>query len=126
MACNPQTSFDQASCLVLEFDPLTDEVHLIEANPQYVHVRYPNGKEDMVALKHLAPKPISNDEILETNRVVEVESENPANDAAPANESFTTEDMDAEPNQNESLTNDPSGETIAPSLFVNLLSAMIP
>ena len=51
-------------------------MHLIEANPQYTHVQYPNGKEDTVALKHLAPKPTSNDEILETNRVVEVDSEN--------------------------------------------------
>ena len=73
-------------------------------------MRYPNGKEDTVALKHLAPKPTSNDEILETNRVVEVDSENPANDAAPANEIFTTEDVDAEPIQNESL-NDPSCKT---------------
>ena len=87
-----------------KFDPLTEEVHLIEANPQYAHVRYPDGKEDTVALKYLAPKPTSNDEILETNRVVEIDSENPANDAAPANESFTTEDVDAEPIRNESLS----------------------
>ena len=85
-------------------------MHLIEANPQYAHVLYPNGKEDTVALKHLAPKPTSNDEILETNRVVEFDLENPANDAAPANESFTTKDVDAEPFQNKSL-NDPSCET---------------
>ena len=89
---------------------LTEEVHLIEANIQYAHVRYPDGKEDTVALKHLALKPTSKEELLETNRVVEVGSENPANDAAPANESFTTENVDAEPIQNESL-NDPSCET---------------
>ena len=73
-------------------------------------MRYHDGKEDTVALKHLAPKPTSNDEILETNRVMKVDSENSANDATPANESFTTEDVDAEPIQNESL-NDPSYET---------------
>ena len=73
-------------------------------------MRYPDGKEDTVALKHLAPKPTSNDEILETNRVVEIDSENPANDAAPANKSFTTSDVDSEPIQNESLNN-PSCET---------------
>ena len=73
-------------------------------------MRYPDGKEDTVALKHLAPKPTSNDEILETNRVVEVDLENPANDTVPANESFTTEDVDAKPIQNESL-NDPSCKT---------------
>ena len=74
-------------------------------------MRYPDGKEDAVALKHLAPKLTSNDEILETNRVMEVDSENRANDAAPANERITTEDMDAEPIQNESLINDPFCET---------------
>ena len=74
-------------------------------------MRYPDGKEYTVGLKHLAPKPTSNDKILETNRVMEVDSENPANDAAPANTSFTTEDVDAEPIQNESLINDPSCET---------------
>ena len=74
-----------------KFDPLTDKVHLIEANPQYAHVRYPDGKEDTVALMHLSPKPTSRDKILEKNRVAEVDSENLANDAAPANESFTTE-----------------------------------
>ena len=31
------------------------EVELIEANPQYAHVRYPNGREDTVATKYLAP-----------------------------------------------------------------------
>ena len=94
-----------------KFDPLTDEVHLIEANPQYAHVRYPDRKEDTVALKHLAPKPTSNDKVFERNRVVEVKLENPANDAAPANENYTTEDMDAEPIQNESLLNDPPCKT---------------
>ena len=74
-------------------------------------MRYPDGKESTVALKQLIPKPTSNDEILKTNRVVEIDSENPANDAAPANESFTTEDLDAEHIQNESLINDPSCET---------------
>ena len=47
-----------------KFDPLTDEVHLIEENPQYAHVQYPNGKEDTVVLTHLAPERTSNDEIL--------------------------------------------------------------
>ena len=61
-------------------NPLTDEVHLIEANPQYAHVRYPDRKEDTLALKHLAPKPTSSEKILETNRVAEVDSENLANE----------------------------------------------
>ena len=111
MACNPWTSFDQASCSVLEIRPFNRRSALDQSNPQYVHVQYSDEKEDTVALKHLAPKPTSNDEILETNGVVEIDSENSANDAAPGNESFTTEDVDAEPIQNESLINDPSCET---------------
>ena len=49
-----------------KFDPLVDEVQLIEANSQYAHIRYPDGREDTVALKHLAPRPSdakSNDEV---------------------------------------------------------------
>ena len=38
-----------------KYEPLTDEVELIEANPQYAYIRFPDGKEDTVALKHLAP-----------------------------------------------------------------------
>ena len=34
-----------------------DEVELLQANTHYAHIRYPNGKEDTVSLKHLAPLP---------------------------------------------------------------------
>ena len=71
-------------------------------------MRYTDEKEDTVALKHLVPKPTLNNKIIETNRV---DSENPANDAAPANESFTTKDVHADPIQNERLINNPSCET---------------
>ena len=33
-----------------------DEVELIEVNPKYAHVRYPDGREDTVATKFLAPE----------------------------------------------------------------------
>lgn len=36
-------------------DPLVDEVQLLEANPNYAHVRYPDGRETTVSLRHLAP-----------------------------------------------------------------------
>ncbi|XP_069984643.1 uncharacterized protein [Penaeus vannamei] len=36
-------------------EPLVDEVELIQANPQYAHIRYPDGKEDPVSVRHLAP-----------------------------------------------------------------------
>ena len=31
------------------------EVELLEANPQYAYLKYPNGKESTVSLRHLAP-----------------------------------------------------------------------
>jgi len=39
-----------------KFEPLVDEVELIEANPNYAHIRFSDGREDTVALKHLAPR----------------------------------------------------------------------
>ena len=36
-------------------DPLVDEVQLIEANPNYAHVRLPDGRETTVSVRHLAP-----------------------------------------------------------------------
>jgi transposase InsO family protein len=39
-----------------KFDPLVDEVELIDANSQYAHVRFPDGREDTVASKYLAPQ----------------------------------------------------------------------
>jgi len=37
-------------------DPLVNEVELLQANPHYAHVRYPDGRERTVATNHLAPK----------------------------------------------------------------------
>ena len=39
-----------------KMDPFVDEVELLQANPHYAHVRYPDGRETTVATKHLAPK----------------------------------------------------------------------
>ena len=36
-------------------EPLVDEVHLIEANPQYAFIRYQDGRESTVSIKDLAP-----------------------------------------------------------------------
>lgn len=40
-------------------DPLVEEVELLQANPHYAFVRYPDGRETTVSTKHLAPKPPS-------------------------------------------------------------------
>ena len=38
-----------------KYDSMVDEVELIEVNPNYAHIRYPNGTEDTVSLRDLAP-----------------------------------------------------------------------
>ena len=38
-----------------KYDPVAHEVDLLECNPQYAHVRLPNGREETVSIKHLAP-----------------------------------------------------------------------
>ena len=37
-------------------EPLVDEVELLGANPQYAHVRLPDGRETIVSLRHLTPR----------------------------------------------------------------------
>ena len=36
-------------------DPLVDEVELLQANPQYAHIRHLDGRETTVSIRHLAP-----------------------------------------------------------------------
>ena len=38
-----------------KYSPAVDEVDLIEANPEYALVRLPDGREENVSLRHLAP-----------------------------------------------------------------------
>lgn len=39
-----------------KFDPLVEEVELLEVNPTYALIRHENGKESTVSIKHLAPR----------------------------------------------------------------------
>lgn len=42
-----------------KYDPLVEEVELLECNPQYAHVRLADGRESTVAIRHLAPTSVS-------------------------------------------------------------------
>ena len=44
-----------------KYEPLVDEVELIEANHQYAHIRYPDGRESTVSTQHLAPIGVAGD-----------------------------------------------------------------
>lgn len=39
-----------------KYDPLVEEVELIESNPEYAYVRFPDGRETTVSTRHLAPR----------------------------------------------------------------------
>ncbi|XP_064078654.1 uncharacterized protein LOC135196118 [Macrobrachium nipponense] len=43
-------------------DPLVDEVEIVEANPEYAHVKLPDGRVTTVSLRHLAPMASDNRE----------------------------------------------------------------
>ncbi|KAK3862620.1 hypothetical protein Pcinc_031532 [Petrolisthes cinctipes] len=53
--CHPGVVLLKRQVRTCKTDPLIDEVELIHANPQYAHIRHPDGKEDTVSIKHLAP-----------------------------------------------------------------------
>ena len=38
-----------------KYDPLVDEVELLEANPNYAHIRHTDGRESTVSLRDIAP-----------------------------------------------------------------------
>ena len=40
-------------------DPLCDEVELLEANPNFAHIKYPDGRESTVSTRDLPPCPIN-------------------------------------------------------------------
>ena len=43
--CNPGPILMKRNVRNSKHDPLVDEVELLEANPQYTHVRLPNGRD---------------------------------------------------------------------------------
>ena len=38
-----------------KYEPLVDEVELVEANSHYAYVKFPEGRETTVSTKQLAP-----------------------------------------------------------------------
>jgi len=63
-----------------KFEPLVDEVELIEANPSYAHIRFEDGRKYTVSLKHLAPQ---GNTIPQCPTEIETQEANSSNDLAP-------------------------------------------
>ena len=61
-----------------KYDPLCDEVELLETTPSYAHIKYPNGTTQNVSLKHLAPLPVEDPKIVVDT---ETDSSNSVNDS---------------------------------------------
>ena len=46
-----------------KYEPLVDEVELLDANPSYAHIRLPDGRESTVSIRDLAPVGSSDHEV---------------------------------------------------------------
>ncbi|XP_063888888.1 uncharacterized protein LOC135115803 [Scylla paramamosain] len=51
----PSTTNNKSS----KHEPLTDQVELVDVNPMYASVKYPDGRESTVSIRDLAPSPES-------------------------------------------------------------------
>ncbi|CAC5414189.1 unnamed protein product [Mytilus coruscus] len=62
---NPRPVLMKKHVRATKYDPLVEEVDLLEANPTYAHVRLPDGRETTVSVRHLAPRgqSINNDNL---------------------------------------------------------------
>jgi hypothetical protein len=61
-----------------KYDPVVDEVELIEANPEYAHVRFPNGRQSTVSIRDIAPLPTP--VVAEPNQEAVVDADENANE----------------------------------------------
>ncbi|KAG8190995.1 hypothetical protein JTE90_010853 [Oedothorax gibbosus] len=51
-----------------KYHPLVQEVELLEANPEYARVRFPDGRETTVNIRHLAPRGLQPPQVPANNR----------------------------------------------------------
>jgi len=51
----PGTVFMKRPVRQSKYEPMVEKVELLDANPEYAHVRLPDGRETTVSVRHLAP-----------------------------------------------------------------------
>ena len=74
-------------------EPLVQEVQLLESNPLYAHIKYPNGREDTVAIKDLAPSGEDRTSNDNRNQIGDQVHETPPPVTLPFKNSVTEPDM---------------------------------
>ncbi len=81
-----------------KYEPLVQEVELIEANPDYAHVKLADGRETTVSIRHLAPKgectkPANNKDKSEENDLVDLDVQQTNSDPNITAEDVTVKNM---------------------------------
>ena len=76
---------------VSKYEPLVDEAVLLEANPQYEHIRFTNGRESTVSVSDLAPARNS----LQSGDVVDDNIQKGSNDSTPTNKNPKEKEVDS-------------------------------
>ena len=74
-----------------KYDPLVDEVELLEANPPYANIRHPDGRDSTVSLRDLAPCG-NNEDISSSTEEPEranIENTSPSSDDNPERETVS-------------------------------------
>ena len=101
-----------------KYDPLGDEVDIVETNPSYAQVRLPNGKLKTVSLRDLAPLPVTDtktknisDTIVEDKTMVAVPPLSVSSDSIkPSPDTISSENQQPvyEPRRSQRTTNEVS------------------
>ena len=71
-----------------KYEPPVIQVELLEANPDYSYIRYPDGRETTVSNRHLAPMGNAHstelqDQVPAANTPIEIASEHTITEAGP-------------------------------------------
>ena len=84
-----------------KYDPLVEEVEILDVNPKYAHVQLPDGKTTTVSLKHLTCKPA--EDIGLASKVDSSNTEKENISPMPAQTTDTVEDSQPLPVQQDTL-----------------------
>ena len=96
-----------------KYEPLVEEVQLVEANPQYAHVRFPDGRESTVSMHDLAPAGNTSLSKKTTYDDTANNKETSTGEPQSANEYSTTKENNSYETE---VTNNESGQTLAENI----------